>query len=259
MLVSSPLSCFSSRVVRGLFPLQGGGHGNLRSVGDSESLVAKPFNAREAKFYEQIQRFPLSRITPKYFGSTVSDDKNWLLLANVTRGMTSPCVADLKLGTRSFEVTAPAKKQASQLSHTLRTTTRSHGIRLVDVCLRSGGAVIDRWNRREGRRLSPEELRLIVNHFIGRDRKEQFCSVVESALDVIRETYSLAPKMRLYSASALICFDGDVRASATKLWIIDFGHAYLDIDAEGGNSGDPSFDDNSVMGLESLLTFARRG
>jgi hypothetical protein len=61
--------------------------------------------------------------------------------------------------------------------------------------------------------------------------------------------------MRLYSASVLICFDADVPASPATLSIIDFAHAYLDVDAQGGNSRDPSFDDNSVLGLQSLLAF----
>jgi hypothetical protein len=39
------------------------------------------------------------------------------------------------------------------------------------------------------------------------------------------------------------------------VWIIDFAHEYIDILAEGGNPANPEFDDNSLKGLDSLLSF----
>jgi hypothetical protein len=255
MLRSCRSAFFASRVIGGLLGSQGGGHGNLRFVTGAEGLIAKPFNPREARFYELIQSLPLYDITPKYYGSATFKNERWTLLEDLTQGMSSPCIGDFKLGTRSYEVTAPLKKQQSQLSHTLRTTTRSHGIRLVDVCLRSGGKIVDRWNRREGRRLSAKELKLILNHFIGADRTASVAAGVQTAIRKLQQTYAIAPNIRLYSASVMMLFDGDIRDAPAKVSIIDFAHAYYNVNHEGGDSTDPSFDDNALLGLHSLSRF----
>jgi hypothetical protein len=242
--------------VMNLLSSQGGGHGNIRSVGSSRPLIAKPFNARESAFYAGIQQFPLEAALPKFHGIHSANGTKWLLLEDLTHGLRSPCVADFKLGTRSFELGVPLQKQLRQLSHTIRTTTRTHAVRLIDVCLREQSTVVDRWNRREGRRLSPHELQLVVHAFLPAPHRGRFLAEIDRITGSLSETYGRLPNLRLYSTSLVVAYDGDAAAVPLRAALIDFAHGYLDISAEGVDTADDQFDDNALAGLASLRAFA---
>jgi hypothetical protein len=245
--------------ITGLLPSQGGGHGNLRSVDSPDPLVAKPFNAREYAFYSGIQPFALRAALPCLHGACALGGAGYLLLEDLTHGLISPCVGDFKLGTRSFEVGAPPAKEARQFAHTVRTTTRSHAVRLVDVAVRRASALVDRWNRREGRRLSPRELRRVLRYFLSGDRLREFVSEIDRLSAALSSTLAALPNLRLYSASVLVVYDGDRGAPPLRAALIDFAHAYLDIASEGVDPSDDSFADNAVAGLANLRAFALSG
>jgi hypothetical protein len=170
--------------------------------------------------------------------------------------MRSPCIADLKLGTRSFEVSAAPEKMRRQLSHIANTTTASHAIRCIDICTRKNGRVIKHFDRRDGQRMSASNLQAALLAFLPGDRLAAFRSAIQSVKSTLEQTQSIFPNMRLYSASVLVVYDGDSEESAVNVRIIDFAHAYIDVVAEGGDATDLSYDDNSVKGLESLIKFA---
>jgi hypothetical protein len=256
-MLARPRLCFRpfSAAATSLLWSQGGGHGNLRVLTDRPGVVAKPFNSREFDFYSAIRALPLTRVAAKFFGASTVGQNRYLLLEDLSHNMSSPCVADLKLGTRSFEITASLDKTFGQISHTLRTTTRSHAIRLVDACIRANGRIVDHWNRREGRRMSPGELQRVVNAFMPGDGRREFVSGVDRVIHNLTRTYKVAPNMRLYSASVMVAYDGDRERAPLSVAVIDFAHGYVDIAAEGANPRDREFDDDAVRGLVSLRNF----
>jgi hypothetical protein len=211
----------------------------------------KPYVEREDLFYRQIVNVPLVTAVPAYMGSS----GGWIMLADLTAGMTSPCIADIKLGTRSFEVNVPPEKAAQQLSHTKGTTTVSHAVRCIDVCIRRDRQVVKRWDRRDGRSMDGEQLRKALQTFLGR-RRAQFKKIVGDVKVKLEQTRTILPNLRLYSASVLVIFDGDKENGKMSVKIIDFAHAYIDVAAEGGDPADPAFDDNALRGLDSLIAFA---
>jgi hypothetical protein len=235
---------------------QGGGHGKMLRGNSSVPFIAKPLIEREHSFYVSVAASPFSKLTPGFLGRISLNSRDWLCLQDLTVGMTSPCIADLKLGTRSFEVTAPPEKVKRQLAHMANTTTVSHAIRCIDICIRRSGKVVARWDRRQGRSMSGAQFRKVLRAFLPGRRRSEFAAKIAEIREGLVLTHERYPNMRLYSASVLAVYDGDKPDLPMQVCIIDFAHAYVDVEREGGDPNDTSFDDNAVRGLDNLLAFA---
>jgi hypothetical protein len=237
-----------------ILPTQGGGHGGIhQGQTGGRPVIAKPLIQREASFYQKIRGTPLGVVVPPYAGTTPS----WLLLHDLTAGMSSPCIADLKLGTRSYEVGVSAEKARRQRSHIVNTTTASHAIRCIDICIRKQGHVVSHVDRKAGREMSWPDFQSALRRFLPGTRMKSFEAGVTKLAEAIDETKEMHPYLRLYSASVLVLYDGDEADGEVQVFLIDFAHAYIDVVAAGGKEDDRSFDDNSATGLHSLLSIAR--
>jgi hypothetical protein len=222
----------------------------------SVPFIAKPLIEREHWFYVSVAATPFAKLTPGFLGRITLNGRDWLCLQDLTAGLTSPCIADLKLGTRSFEVSASPEKVNRQLGHMANTTTVSHAIRCIDMCTRRDGRVVARWDRRQGRSMSAAQFRKALRAFLPGRRRAEFAARIAEIRDGLVLTHESHPNMRLYSASVLAIYDGDKPDWPMRVCIIDFAHAYIDLRREGGDPNDAAFDDNAVRGLENLLTFS---
>lgn len=253
---------------------QGGGHaGILQGRKGKYATIAKPLNAeREGLFYKRIKNTPLYQCVPKFFGmkkenSNINNNndikqnnqktKYWLLLQDLTNNMSSPCIADLKIGTRTYEINVPLSKQERQKSLLKGTTTLTHAVRCIDICIRQNNEVLQSWNRKAGRKMNWNDLQKSLEHFLStKQRVIQFKDHLKFLREKLVETYQVLPNMRLYSASILVIYDGDKENGPVIVKLIDFGHGYTDLASEGGNIHDPSCDDNALLGIDNLLLVA---
>ena len=237
----------------------GGGHGNIRNAqiqcnNSSYSVIAKPYLQREANFYLQMKSTPLSKVIPKYYGVVNENSQSeWLLIQDLTAGMSSPCIADIKLGTRSYEINAPIQKQKKQISNMIGTTTKTHAIRIIDVRIRNDGKITACWDRNDGRKMDINTFQTVMKEFIPLDKHSQLISGLKNIHSSLLDTYSIFPNLRLYSASILVIYDSKNQQIPLKTVLIDFAHAYVDILSEGGDPSDHSFDDNSIKGITNLI------
>ena len=71
----------------------------------------------EADFYEKVNQLnhPIQKIIPKYYGVEELEDKSkFLVLQDLTYGMSKPCVLDLKMGRQSYDEHASPEKVAKE-------------------------------------------------------------------------------------------------------------------------------------------------
>jgi hypothetical protein len=99
-----------------------------------------------------------------------------------------------------------------------------------------------------------EELRRCLQLFVTESRTANFLRAIKEIKEKLFQTKQMYPNLRLYSASVLMVYDGDQEGTQVNAKLIDFAHAYIDVQAEGGVPDDPSFDDNAMIGLESLVS-----
>ncbi|EAX89334.1 inositol hexakisphosphate kinase, putative [Trichomonas vaginalis G3] len=235
---------------------QGGGHGQLLAAKNSRlgiDCVAKPLFKHENHFYRVMSKTPLVDCLPQYCGKTVYNGSEYLLIEDLTAGMTSPCIADLKLGTRSFEIGVPESKRLKQLQNMSRSTSPKYAVRVIDVSLRKNGSIVKRWDRNYGKKASLNSLIDTLNKFIPTNRREEFIAKVENVINKLTIAKEMYPGSRLYSASLLVCYDSDSPNSPMRVVLIDFAHAYCDITKSGGKLDAREFDDNTLLGLRNIV------
>jgi hypothetical protein len=217
-----------------VLPTQGGGHGDIRKCAAGMSFVAKPLILRQAWFYRRMRGTPFTSVIPLYLGTTFADGRSWVVLSDLTSRMASPCAADLKLGTRSFEVSVSPAKACSQLPHTVNAITSTHAIPCVDICIRRDGCVTRHWDRSHGRKMSVRDLRNALAIFLPGRRMEAFHTAISNIKDALGKTEAVLPDMGLYSASVVVAYDGNSGDESLSANIIHFTRAHLDVAAEWG-------------------------
>lgn len=234
---------------------QGGGHGQILSVKHLDSnidCVAKPVFKKEDNFYRIMSKTPLASCIPKYCGKSQFNGQEYLLIEDLTAGFTSPCIADLKLGTRSYEIGVSESKMKKQIQNMSKSTTPKYAVRIIDVCMRKNGELVKHWDRNYGKKASLASFIDTLNKFIPISRKQEFIDKVETIITKLTKTKEIYPACRLYSASLLIVYDSD-QNSEIRVALIDFAHAYSDITNSGGNVDSIEYDDNTILGLRNVV------
>ena len=243
-----------SVVYEGQSDTQGGGHGRIakcKVMPGSIPAISKPLDHREGEAYKSLQDTPLKPVIPKFFG--IKDD--CIIISDVTEGFSSPCLADLKVGTRHYDPDATEEKKKGLIEKQKGSTTDSVGVRLIDAKIRKDGAVTKAWDRKQGLKFSEEEFAAIVREFIPASLKSAFLQQLNDIYDAFDKTVSEHPGFRMYAASVLIAYDGD-KPTELRTLLIDFAHTHLSLDDEGYDSGNDEYDDGVVRGLTELINIA---
>lgn len=242
--------------LQGSLELQGGGHGRIYKCAvfpGNLNCVAKPADHLEAKAYTHLAKTPLKDYVPKFYGIHNFGGRDFLVIEDVVSGFNSPSMADLKVGTRHWDLSASKEKIDGLIEKAKNSTTNSLGVRIIDMKMRKNNTVSKAWDRKQGLVLSIDEFKSAVLEFLPGDLKVKFHERIVKLRDAYAESMKQFPGLRIYASSVLIGYDGDapgeVRAS-----LIDFAHMYLDINENGADINDSTFDDGVLMGLNSLVS-----
>ncbi|KAH0795979.1 Inositol polyphosphate kinase family protein [Histomonas meleagridis] len=228
---------------------QGGGHGRICKCNVSYPAISKPLDHREGKAYEDLQSTPLVDCIPKFYG--IFDNK--IIISDLTAGLTSPCVMDLKVGTRHYDLHATQKKIDELITKQKGSTTDSHGVRIIDGKLRKNGEVVKGWDRKQGLKISYDEFKAAIHEFLPGDLISQFRSRLQIIYGKLAQTIAEHPGYRMYASSILVAYDGDHPEKGIRCCLIDFAHTFINIEEDGGKIDDPTLNDGVMLGLDTLI------
>ena len=215
----------------------------------------------ECSFYHHIQQQqrdnPLRRFLPTYHGvallapattpatlnsaATSSDGRPYLVLSDMTASYSRPCVLDVKLGTRTFDESASARKQAEELSkYPLQAAL---GFRIAGWKRWTGTGGGDGWEVRDklwGRSVQPHQMAAALKQFVGVASSSNAADAAwrrRVVLELLRQLRQLQrvfeqqTDYRLYASSLLLMYEGDELAvsatdSSPRVCMVDFGHVF---------------------------------
>jgi hypothetical protein len=162
-------------------------------------------------------------------------------------------MADLKVGTRHYDLRASPEKIQGLIEKQRGSTTDSHGVRLIDAKVRRGKAAVAQWDRKQGLKFSIEELRNVIGEFLPGGLRSEFRKKVQVIAGKFAETALKYPGFRMYASSVLVAYDGDRPEGGLRILLIDFAHTFLNIADEGGDINDTTLDDGVEKGLQTLV------
>jgi len=236
-------------------PLQNGERGHREA-----SRYQSWFDGKKNKNNEQITK--LMSFLPPFYGTEWHTDPvsqikiEYLILENMTKRYSKPCVLDLKMGQQSFAPYATKEKQEREFNK--YPTMRESGFRFVGMKVYNKSQdSFDDYGRDYGYNMKLNEFEKGLRTYFSSGVFAESDSAKKNAikqkftdqLNTILDWFNNQNLFRFYSSSLLLVYDGDsssVLADSPDIRLIDFAHV-VDIEEPDG------VDDGYIHGLKHLL------
>lgn len=164
-----------------------------------------------------------------------------LTIEDLTFGMASPNILDVKIGARLYDIDATSVKIQKRVQKTNTTSSGRHGFRLCGIRTQVLGLL----TKTDLCSIDDASIVRYLDHFFASDFVR---SRVVDALNRIKETV-VNSYVELISSSILIVYD-EFDPTTMKCKMIDFAHSHL--------HEKPHYDQNYLEGLASFCKFVAK-
>merc|ERR1719334_1132013 len=228
-----------------------------------------PKGEREVSFYQKISTSEhpidkeLVRLTAKFYGTESVKVHNgvvglcdYLVLENLTQGLTYPCVMDVKIGARTYGPDASETKR-EQEDAKYKGTKVPFGFSVLGIISHSQSGV-KRLHKSFGRNLSEQNIHEVLENFVCHP-PEQAKLVAQTFLHKLEEFtkfFDQQTRYHIYASSLLFVYDSAFLekddkqgfVNSARLKLIDFAHVF---------PGEDQLDQNFIFGLKNLSNLFR--
>lgn len=215
--------------------------------------LAKENEHCENHAYEILGSTPLSQFIPSFYGFCYDDMEEYIMIQDFNAGFSSPCIADFKIGTRSWDLNQSFNVKRKLKAKNRKSTSKNYGIRLVSEILRKNNEETSFTTKSDNLLLDAYQLQMRIHRFIQETHREYIVDKLVQLKHALIETRVMYPNMRLYSSSILIVYDGDNLEMNPRISLIDFAHLQIDISEHGANVRNKNFDDGIEKGIDSFI------
>jgi len=229
----------------------------------SNGTVYKPLQSeargsREVTFYESLKDVAPEFIpfAPAFYGCKEVEFQNeqhvekhkFLVMEDLTFPFNSNTlsVADIKMGTRTYDDQASEKKRNYEIFKASKTTTITLGLRFCGLKVYQEGIGIKKFNKDWGKGISDKNIHDGLSAFLhnGKKLRMELIQPFVQKLRRLLEWFEKNSKLRFYGTSLLLLYDVSQKIDPV-LKVIDFAH--VDPILDGGK------DDGYIFGLKNLI------
>lgn len=238
-----------------------------------EGFVLKPVQGppkgkREIEFYQHISSSPhpvdlqFYNLVPKFYGTErLQDDslshKQYLILEDLTKGMSAPCVMDIKIGARTYGPDASQAKRTQEDSKYLGTK-KPLGFSVLGIINRSEKVEgFHKLDKNFGLNLPTESVSDILNIFLNPGESplnsKRVAAKFSQLLDRVADFFNAQSMYHVYASSLLFVYDfrclqemdleETLLEKCVRVKMIDFAHVF---------PGDGQPDSNFILGLQNV-------
>ncbi|XP_011302409.1 inositol polyphosphate multikinase [Fopius arisanus] len=202
-------------------------NGCVLKAGQREDL-----QLREVSFYENIKNSneslynELSMLTPKYYGTRELElgerRIEFIILEDMTVGMTEPCVMDVKIGERTWDPLATREKRAAEEMKYVDSKKAYGfcipGFQVYDLSTRN----LRKFGKDYGKTLNKDTIVDAFRIFLNAEDDSNKCGILLekliNRLNKIKDFSRKQKTLRFYSSSILITYDANyLRRRAEEL------------------------------------------
>lgn len=218
-------------------------------------VQAPPRGLREVEFYQNVSSSNDPEcerwrdLAPRYYGletltSEAGETSQYLMLENLTSGMTSPCVLDIKVGRRTWGPDA-TKEKIAKCSASYAGTRIPFGFNFSGMVISSDQGT-KRLDKKFGKSLDANTIHTILDNYLG-VKNAQALELAEFFLQKLRDIETFIEKQtafHVFGSSLLFIYDlGSQGTTQAQVRLIDFAHSFP---ANG------KIDENYLFGLQNV-------
>ncbi|KAK6531500.1 hypothetical protein TWF281_008302 [Arthrobotrys megalospora] len=236
---------------------------------ESGALLIKPCLPKEVAFYQSAASHPeFAKWMPTFMGTLQLNSQTpaappsessgapakkpleiSIVLSNLTYGFVKPCVMDVKLGAQLWDDEAPLEKRARLDEVADKTTSRPLGMRIAGMKVWKGeNKEYQVYDKNYGRQFTVDNAVDGFREYLfsGKISEEQSKLIAKRFADKVAEIQTILENQesRMYSASLLFVYEGDVDALDQALLIEKEKHASKGTLAEGEEDEDEDEDED---------------